>query len=341
MDIDDDHELLEIVVEQNYSINKERTPLPWSILFILGLILISEPINYSILLSFVKDFKITDDDKEIGKYAGFIFLYSPNFLLRVLEMAVQQSWQTFSSSAWITRKHTKFMLAEVTDKTNQKEAFSLPGLCWSFGLLGPAIGGHLSNPTIKYPVLFGNFPFLKTYPYFLPCTFAALIPFTGFIVGYFLLPETHFSNPEQKPLLHSNVELRSSNPDSLIRSILYIPSTTWICIISYVILGFYTVSFDEIYVIYSVTDIMSGGLGFSDIKLSLTLNSVGILNLIANFVIYSLATNKENLEKVYKLGRFLYIPAYLLFPLINRLAITLSPSDNGVLIFTIFALAIK
>ncbi|RIB03130.1 hypothetical protein C2G38_2225950 [Gigaspora rosea] len=216
MDIDDDHKSLEIVVEQNYSINKERTPLPWSILFILGLILISEPINYSILLSFVyfmvKDFKITDDDKEIGKYAG---------LIRNVGVA-------------------KSMLAEVTDKTNQKEAFSLPGLCWSFGLL-----------------------------------------------------------------------------------------------------GFHTVSFDEIYAIYSVTDIMSGGLGFSDIKLSLTLNSVGILNLIANFVIYPLATNKENLEKVYKLGRFLYIPAYLLFPLINRLAITLSPSDNGVLIFTIFALAIK
>ncbi|CAG8714053.1 9943_t:CDS:2, partial [Racocetra persica] len=60
----------------------------------------------------VKDFKITDDDKEIDKYAE---------LIRNVGVA-------------------KSMLAEVTDKTNQKEAFSLPGLCWSFGLLDTANG---------------------------------------------------------------------------------------------------------------------------------------------------------------------------------------------------------
>ncbi|CAG8564099.1 6990_t:CDS:2, partial [Scutellospora calospora] len=108
--------------------------------------------------------------------------------------------------------NAKSMLAEVTNKTNQKEAFSLPGLCWSFGSL-------------------------------------ALISFTGFIVGYFLLPETYFSNFEQKSLLHSNVELRSSNPNSR------------------------TYTYHQL-----------RGLEFSNIKLLLILNSVGILNLIANFL---------------------------------------------------------
>src|SRR6266540_4705167 len=52
------------------------------------------------------------------------------------------------------------------------------------------IGGYLSNPVDKYPDIFGNCTFLKEYPYFLPCFVAALVSFTGLIVGYFMLPET-------------------------------------------------------------------------------------------------------------------------------------------------------
>jgi len=51
----------------------------------------------------------------------------------------------------------------------------------------PLIGGSLERPTEKFPAVFGNFSFLKEYPYLLPCfvsaTFAAIC---WFIVALFL-----------------------------------------------------------------------------------------------------------------------------------------------------------
>lgn len=61
----------------------------------------------------------------------------------------------------------KSMLGELTDETNQARAFSLLPLCFAFGsMVGPAMGGALSEPAEQFPA-FRHSDFLKKYPYWL------------------------------------------------------------------------------------------------------------------------------------------------------------------------------
>lgn len=61
----------------------------------------------------------------------------------------------------------KALLGEITDETNQARAFSYLPICYSLGsLIGPAIGGSLSDPVQHIPI-FRHSEFLKEYPYWL------------------------------------------------------------------------------------------------------------------------------------------------------------------------------
>jgi MFS family permease len=75
------------------------------------------------------------------------------------------------------------MLGEITDETNQAQgmwtvvrvlrcladrgriaAFPLSGMIWNIGcILGPSIGGSLSHPAERYPILFGDIELLRRY----------------------------------------------------------------------------------------------------------------------------------------------------------------------------------
>lgn len=62
----------------------------------------------------------------------------------------------------------KSTIGELTDETNQARAFSFIPLAFAFGsIIGPSIGGKLSNPTQEFPQWFGNSAFLAKYPYWL------------------------------------------------------------------------------------------------------------------------------------------------------------------------------
>ncbi|RDW57042.1 hypothetical protein BP6252_13914 [Coleophoma cylindrospora] len=64
------------------------------------------------------------------------------------------------------------MISENSTHKTQARAFSLFAFTAYLGtFLGPLLGGLLCNPADQYPYLFGNFQFLRDYPYALP-TFA-------------------------------------------------------------------------------------------------------------------------------------------------------------------------
>lgn len=95
----------------------------------------------------------------------------------------------------------KTYLKEITDETNQSRAFSFLGVTFSIGvickliqslmfLVGPIIGGFLSRPSEKFPLLFNNFIF-NTFPYLLPNLIIALLSLVGLILGYFFLFESN------------------------------------------------------------------------------------------------------------------------------------------------------
>ncbi|KAF9967214.1 hypothetical protein BGZ70_010368 [Mortierella alpina] len=130
------------------------TPLPKIPLFVLSVVIFSEPLTSTILFPFV------------------YFMQKSHVGNRNVGVA-------------------KSMLGEIADSSNQSQAFGLFGFAWGIGMIvGPVLGGYLANPAKTFPDTFGDWEFFIEYPYFLPCFVAAMGSVVGFIVGYFFLEET-------------------------------------------------------------------------------------------------------------------------------------------------------
>ncbi|CAG8649943.1 25221_t:CDS:2, partial [Dentiscutata erythropus] len=363
---DSDQEIRTVSIQKKERKIGKETPLPKMTMFVLSVIVFSEPMNSTILFPFVyfmvRDFGVSDDDKEIGRYAGLIassFFFAqfcfamfwgslsdrigrrPILLFGLLGNIITCLLFGLSKSliwAIITRATcgmlngnvgvAKSMLGEVTDRTNQTRAFSLFGFCWGFGCIG-------------------------IFPYFLPCAVAAFVGFTGFIVGFFMLPETrHYkplSDPERKPFLTSNKKLygainssneisdnnsskisvddicsitpndidRDSTNEQKIITKDSISKISYYTIASYAIISFHTIVFDEVYSIYAVTAISDGGLGFSSTELALTLSFAGLLHLNCQFLLYPYLRLKFDTLKMFRTAFLAYFPCYCMFPLIS------------------------
>ncbi|CAG8737494.1 8021_t:CDS:2, partial [Ambispora leptoticha] len=253
----------------------------------------------------------------------------------------------------------------------------------------PTVGGYLSHPADHFPNIFGN-DFWRYYPYLLPCLVASSVSATGFVVGYFMLPETRNIkqeskyNSESEPLLykeHNNhsddVESSSSygaisplngktdeqqdykeidcnNPGNgaivgkynggmcvtdsnstsskksndipivtptdnrtfsrLLRDI----SPAISPLISYAMIAF-SIIFDEVYTIFAVTPVSDGGLGYRSQDLALSLSIMGVMTLFCQYVIFPTLSRKVDPARLFQITWFLYIPLYIVFPLINTL----------------------
>ncbi|KAF9337545.1 hypothetical protein BG006_004148 [Podila minutissima] len=206
------------------SVPTKPTPLPKVPLFVLSVVIFSEPLTSTILFPFV-DFGITENEDEIGFFCGLIassFFFAqfctsifwgymsdrygrrPILLLGLIGSTIASLFFGLSKSlAWAIVSRSmcgllngnvgvaKSMLGEIADPSNQSQAFGVFGFAWGIGMIvGPVLGGYLANPAKNFPETFGDWQFFIEYPYFLPCLVAASGGVIGFIVGYFFLEET-------------------------------------------------------------------------------------------------------------------------------------------------------
>mmetsp|Transcript_19598 Transcript_19598/g.25035 ORF Transcript_19598/g.25035 Transcript_19598/m.25035 type:complete len:525 (-) Transcript_19598:979-2553(-) len=86
----------------------------------------------------------------------------------------------------------KTVVCEVVNDDNQTKALSyLTGWAAMGMVLGPTIGGWLSEPAEKFPnVAFASSELLKTFPYVLPNLFGSFMSFIMFLAVFFFLPES-------------------------------------------------------------------------------------------------------------------------------------------------------
>ncbi|KAF0387778.1 MFS general substrate transporter [Gigaspora margarita] len=359
---------------------RKETPLPKTTIFVLSVIVFSEPMNSTILFPFVyfmvRDFGVSDDDKEIGRYAGLI---ASSFFFA--QFCFAMFWGSLSDR--VGRR--PILLLGLLGNIVTCLLFGLSkSLVWAIatratcGMLNgnvgvaksPMTGGYLSNPVDRFPGIFGGCLFLKQFPYFLPCAVAAFIGLTGFIVGFFMLPETRhhkiLSDPERKPFLPSNKklygaviprnEINDNNSSKIItddvcsvtsndidkdstngKKIIVknsISKITYYTIASYAVICFQTILLDEVYPIYTVTPIKDGGLGFHSNDLALTLAFSGALHLFCQFLVYPYLRNKWDTLKMFRIAFIAFIPCYCTFPLISLLQRKLSESETTSIVGT-------
>ncbi|GAM29274.1 hypothetical protein SAMD00019534_124500 [Acytostelium subglobosum LB1] len=208
----------------------KSTPLPWRKLSGPYVLLICEAIGSTSLYSYIGfmilHFGITTDQTKVGYYAGFIassfslaqflssffwgkmsdhygrkpilLIGSTGSIISVLAVGLSANLPMLILARTINGVLNgnigvvKTYIGEITDKTNQIEAFGYIGLTWGFGsIIGPMLGGVLSEPAKNMPALFGNNVFFgKMFPFLLPNLLIAVLTSIGLVFVYFFMNET-------------------------------------------------------------------------------------------------------------------------------------------------------
>jgi len=364
------------------------TPLPKKQLFVIGCIFMSEIFSLSMLFPFVAfmvaDFGITNNDSEIGYYAGVLascfsiaqFISSfwwGTWSDRVGRKRVLMIGMSLSTLAvlffglslnyyWAVAARfahgivngnigvAKSYIGDITDKTNQSAGLSFVSVIIGVGvILGPTIGGYLSEPVDKYPLIFktGHYHTVvfDKFPYLLPCMVSALISFIGLIGGAYFLKDvrqkaTEVSEEEVSETdkcetisLSSDTEEQNIEKEEEIyltrcqRTKDWITSTrlyttitdgnTGLCCILYAFLTFCVLVFVEVFSLWVILDYEDGGLNFSSNDIGTTLAVVGVTIVVYQFFFYNMLAKKYGTLFLFRSALALLIPVLGGFPMIN------------------------
>lgn len=357
----------------------ERTPLPLVQIGVLLFLQLSEPVTsqaiYPFINELIKNMDVTGgDERRVGYYAGLVeSLFFASEALTVLYWSHLSDFvgrrpillmgfaglslsmigfglsKTFPlliisrSLAGLLNGNSgviKSMMGEMTDYSNMAQAFAYIPVVWSVGAtIGPFIGGQLSRPADRFPLLFSA-DFWKMYPYFLPCVVSAIFPISAFILVLVFLKETTLQSnntrhrdesscatsiSETATIASSHLEeqitvgeLDNEAPPPSIRSIL--TRRVFLAVLNYALLSFLDIAFLAVQPLFYATSIPLGGLGLSPATIGLCLGIYGIL--MGTFQAFFFAKFHDWLgsKKLLMLALSFNFPIFALFPVINLLA---------------------
>ena len=173
-------------------------------------------------------------------------------------------------------------------------------------ILGPALGGLLQHPADNISFFKGSL-FLTEYPYFLPCLCSASISATGFVIGFFFLPETNarkqlghesdhllpsINDPESSPREQENGEENANYveiafPERDLKRDIGMPAL--MISVAYSLMAFQSIMFSEIWPLWAVRE-----LGFDAENIGLCLSIVGIISLSSQLFLYPILSKRAS-----------------------------------------------
>ncbi|KAL5493072.1 hypothetical protein ACEPAI_4521 [Sanghuangporus weigelae] len=231
----------------------------------------------------------------------------------------------------------KSMMGEMTDATNVARAFAYQPISWSTGAtIGPLIGGALSHPTERFPGLLGESSFLKSHPYFLPCSIPATFSILAWLVTLFLLKETnptgfafrtflgslksrlkfHSSCSDPLKLDPGHDSRASSIPDALpLKRLLTRPvllSTT-----AYALLSLLDIAYRALQPTFYASPRSLGGLALPPSTIGSFLAVLGFANGVFQVGFFARLTKRWGNRKVYLVGIASACPIFALFPIMS------------------------
>ncbi|KAF8071615.1 member of major facilitator superfamily multidrug-resistance, DHA1 sub-family [Lyophyllum atratum] len=233
----------------------------------------------------------------------------------------------------------KSMMAEMVDPADLVRVYAFSPLAWSTGAtLGPMIGGYLSRPSERFPDVFGQIEFLKSFPYFLPCIVPVLVTIVAWLVTFFFLKETVKSPlpvssilqpPKSQEVLHLSGVVVSAistklpvNPDALLPLRGLLTPQVIIAVANYAALSFVDITFRAIQPLFLATPIALGGLGLPPSTIGNILAIYGTLNGCIQVLFFAQIHDYLGSKKTYMAGIASAIPLFLVFPIISLLAKT-------------------
>ncbi|KAG1814962.1 major facilitator superfamily domain-containing protein [Suillus variegatus] len=363
--------------------HKIKTPLPWRQFSIILFLQLAEPVSAQAIAPFapqlIRDLGVTHgDESRVGYFVGI--MYSVFYVAQALTTL---QWNRLSDhvgrkpviltglfgisvSMFLFGLSKTFgglilsrvlcgalngnggvirsMMIDVTDSSNMAQALGFLPIPWMTGsTLGPLIGGSLSHPADRFPRLFGQSTFLKTYPYFLACAGPALFTAFMWLVMYMLLQETvptttSFWNLIQNKcrtiltIAHtkppqpdgSNSDTAQGSPDDsqpLPLSALMTPRVL-IAISNHATLALLDIALRTLIPVFYSTPVNMGGLGLDPPRIGNILAVFGIANGLFQVFFFARLHDRFGTKVVYTCGVASSVPTIIAFPIINMLSRT-------------------
>ncbi|KAJ7569919.1 hypothetical protein O6H91_01G100400 [Diphasiastrum complanatum] len=324
----------------------------------------------------VRDFHIAKSDADIGYYAGFVgssfmfgrFLTSvawgtladkygrrPVMFAGVISVIIFNTLFGFSSNFWMALV-SRFLLgsfngmlgpvkayaSEICSEEHQALGVAVVGTTWGLGLIvGPALGGYLAQPAIKYPKLFDNTVFAQ-FPYLLPslCT-------SGFaivaLVTTFGLPETlhrhdkiktsysekdipskasvevRIDDEVEKGFAVDDTERLPSEGSQTQQKSLWRSWPLFGSILVYCIWSLHDMAYTEIFSLWAVSPKKHGGLSFTSSDVGNVLSVSGFSMLVFQLLLFPPLTNFLGPIYLTRLSSILSIPLLAAYSYMSRL----------------------
>ncbi|KAJ7671506.1 major facilitator superfamily domain-containing protein [Mycena polygramma] len=345
------------------------TPLPKLQLAIIMLIQICEPLTsqsiYPYINQLVSELDITGgDEKKVGYYAGLESLFfltealtvlqwsrasdrigrKPILLIGLFGSAVSMLCFGLSRTFWalvISRCLTgllngntgvmKSALGDLTDSSNRAKGFAYVPLIWATGAsLGPLIGGTLSTPQDRFPMVFGG-KFWAEFPYFLPCAVVGGFVFFSFIMVLVLFKESVPAKTIIKKDPHSDSNISVQECDSErghiskvrggplpLKELFTFPIT--ISISNYVALAFLNIALGALLPLFLAMPIEIGGLGLPPKTIGVILATYGAVTGLFQVSFFSLLVRRFGERRVFLSGLSTCVPIFALFPIMSVIA---------------------
>ncbi|OSD06359.1 MFS general substrate transporter [Trametes coccinea BRFM310] len=352
---------------------RKHNPIPWGQFSILLILQLAEPLTSQVIYPFapelIRHIGITHgDETRVGYYVGLmqsIFFATqaltvlhwsrisdhigrkPVIMTGLMGLSISMYCFGLSRTFWgavISRSLNgalngnigvmKSMLAEITDPTNIAQAYAFMPIAWSTGAtLGPIIGGSLSKPAERFPSLFGNSEFFKTYPYFLACSIPATFSAIACFVTLFFLKETVRNPLSIRQLLRLSPKVAAAERDAqLPKSLdvddesrplplrrLLVPRVI-IAAGNYAFLAIVDITLRAIQPVFYSTPVALGGLGLEPQTIGMILSLYGVTNGIVQIFLFGRIHDRFGTKRVYLTGIASVLPVFALFPFINELA---------------------
>ncbi|KAL5674634.1 hypothetical protein ACJX0J_018940, partial [Zea mays] len=278
---------------------------------------------FPFLYFMVRDFRVAETEEDIGFYAGFLAASymvgrgfssifwgviadrvgrKPVITFSILSVVVFSALFGLSTTYWMaiaTRlvlgalngllAPIKAYCVEVCQTQHQALGLSLVNTAWALGLIvGPALGGYLSQPAEKYPHVFSKDSVFGRFPYLLPClsvsAFATLV-----LISCEWLPETIHKHkvPEMDTKAFKALSSKEGYCDPPRKKKSLLQNRPWIStLLPYCFFSLHDTAYSEILSLWAVSDRKYGGLSFSTEDTGQVLAMAGASLLVYQLVIY-------------------------------------------------------